>query len=739
VSPSSAKEEGRDTVGELIAYLGADLDTLVSSVINDEYASERRIAVNRAKRNWRFVKGDHFLAPAWVDDGAEAYADYISVDGSTEENGAKQKFCYPVNLVAGDCWKFVAVTGQSAPNVKCEADDLDSQDSIDASKKADISVIDLRAKWQADEIQPDLSFHQYVTGPSFGYTRYVTNGRKYGVTKVPKMELVPQMQPDGLIAMIPEQVGEESYENGDVELSHCNILQVEVPFGKKRMEDCKWLRYRYLEDKYTLLGLYRNRLKEHRHDDGRGGRADANTNAGVEAQEATALPSGSGNAHKKSHWLFDQTFLDYEVFEGVEDEGKRKLLQEHFPNGLHATKVNDIWVNLEDENKNDGWAVCKVGRGEYIMENPIIHDAIPFQKATNDMWGLAVETILRAIPKTIVDQAILSRRAAGENDPTPNEILFTIGNHNGDISKGIAALPMARFSDQLVPFLNLSRLTMQDVTGIRPELAGGGQPTSTYREAKQRKDQAMMTLAPCSNAHNRFWEKVYENGTRLRAKYGSGEIKVQQDTGFGVSSDTVDQSELTEGLWHCEADEGIALSFTERADRLLGLLKEFPPEVMQSLALTDIINISELLHLLQLAGFKSPMEDAYKKAVRIIGRCAREEPVQDIDMMTGQPVMLPSIPIDDIEEDPAFFLNVAQRWMNSDEGDKVKLKAPAGYENVKARARQARQMAQAAAMAMMPPPEEEKGSAPPKKDAQSEPLPPEPINPESIAIQPTIQ
>lgn len=741
-APATQEETPRLTTDQLLGLLSDDLDKLVTEVISDEYQSERRIAVNRAKRNWRFIKGDHFLAPAWVDDGAgDEYADYISVDGSTEDNGAKQKFCYPVNLVAGDCWTFVAVTGTSAPNVKCEADDLDSQDSIDAAKNADISVIDLKAKWNADELQPDLSFHQFTTGPSFGHTRYVTNGRKYGKTKVPKMGLEPQIGPDGSIAMVPVPVGEEEYENGDVELSIYNILHVEVPFGKKKLEDCRWLRCRYLEDKYTLLGLYRKRLAEFRNDDGRTGGKDAAANAGLEAQDATSHPSGSGKATKKGNWLFDNTFLDYEVFEGIQDPSKRKLLQEYFPNGLHATKVNDTWVDLEDENKNDGWSVCKVGRGEYIMENPIIHDEIPFQKAINDMFGLAVEMILRAIPKTIVDQAILSRKAAGENDPTPAEILFTIGNHSGDISKGIASLPMARFSDQLVPFINtVMRPWMQKVSGVRDELSGGGQPTSTYREAKQRKDQAMMTLAPCSNAHNKFWEKTYENGTRLRARFGSGQIKVTKDTGFGKSSETVDQEQLTEGLWHCEADEGVAMSFTERADRLLGLLKEYPPEVVSSLALTDIANISELLHLLQLAGFKSPMEDAYRKAVKIISQLAQEEPVQDIDPMTGAPTMLPSIPLDDIEEDPSFFLQVAQRWMNSPEAEKVKLKSPAGYENVKARARQAKQMSQAAMMAAAPPPADgAPGNAPPPAEAQSEPLPPAPIDAGSFAPQPAIQ
>src|SRR5262249_18475343 len=152
-------------------------------------------------------------------------------------------------------------------------------------------------------------------------------------------------------------------------------------------------------------------------------------------------------------------------------------------------------------------------------------DVIPFQKALNDMFGLALETSLRAIPRTIVDQAIMDRKSAAENDAIPGEVVFTVGSGMGDISKGIAELPVARFSDQLVPFLTLWRSTMQDVDGIRRELPGGGQPTSTYREAKQRKDQAMMTLSTPNEEQARFWESVYANGPRQRAKYASGQIK----------------------------------------------------------------------------------------------------------------------------------------------------------------------------------------------------------------------
>lgn len=787
-SPAPEQESPDLNVDQLIELLGDDLDTLAREAIDGEYANERRIAINRAKRNWKFVKGDHFFAPGWVDDGDREYVDYVSVDGSPEDNGAAQKFCYPVNVIGADCWKFVAVMGQNAPNVKCVADDLDEQASIDAARKADISVVDFKAKWKSDAKQRDLAFHQFTTGPVFGYTNYVTDGRKYGTTKVPKMELVPQQQPDGSTIILPQQVGEQEYENGDVELNLANILQVAIPFGKKELKQCEWLRYEYLESKYTLLKLYRKRLKAHRNDeDGtRGSTRDSATNTAIQAQESTAVPSGLSKTWKRSHWLYSQTWFEPQMFEGIQDERKRQIAQKHWPDGLHAIKVNDTWVDLENESKNDCWGVCKTGRGEYIMENALCHDSIPFQRATNDVYGLGVETVLRSIAKTVVDQGLIDRKSASENEATPAEIIFTMGSNVGDISKSIAALPMARFSDQLIPFLNLIRATMQDVNGMRPELFGGGEVANTYREAKQRKDQAMMTLAPVAAEHGEFWETVNENGTRLRAKYGSGVIKVRRDAGFGASSESVDQSDLTEGNWHCEADDGVPLSFTERADKLLGLLKEYPPEVLAALSLTDIVNIGQNLQLLQLTGYQSPMEDAYRKTIKIIGLLSQEEPIPGQpgppDSMTGQPGPpgpdQPSIPLDDIEDDPAFTLQVCQKWMNSKEGQKLRDGNARFFANVKAYAAQAKQKSQPAPAPPPPPhmsvtmdltkadpgtaatilkdynlipanapppqmaqpPAPKVPSSPPAEgEPQAEPLPPQPIDSGIGAPQPVIQ
>lgn len=698
-SPEQAPEEQALSVDALIELLGPDLTDLASSALNDEYASERRVMVNRARRNWRFIKGDQFLAPDWVDQGDGEIADFVSVEGTQDAGGATQKFCYAINVLAADLWKFDAVLGQGSPNVQCAPDDVDDQEAIEDSKKAEISCIDFKEKWDSDSKQHELAFHQFVTGPIFGLTRYITNRKKYGQVKVPKMGIA--IGPDGMPMPVPQ--GEETYDNGDVELHLANILQVAIPFGKKTLQECEWLNYEYLENRNTLLSIpgYRNRLKEGREEEYGGADRDSATSTALEAQEATAVPSGTGRPMKRNHWLLGQMWFDYENFEGIKDKNKRQIAQKHFPSGLHATRINSQWVDLEDEDKNKVWAVCKVGRGPYILENPICHDSIPFQKAINDIIGLMIETILRAIPKTIMDQALIDRKSLSENEATVGEVILTSSGNLGDLNKMIAELPTAHFSDQSAPFLTMFRGVMQDVNGIRPELSGGGAPTQTYREAKQRKDQAMMTISPPAKEHGKFWEQAYSNGTRQRAKYATGKIKINQKGSFGVTSKAIDAEDLTDGKWHCEADDGIPMSFTERADRILGLLKEFPPEVLQMMEITSVVNITELLHLLQLSGFKSPMEAQYKRVLKTIAMLAQEEPVQNMnpDGSPGQP--LPSIQLDPVRDDPAFNFKVCQVWMDSDEGLALEKDRAESFANVKAYAGVCKQ---AATPAPPPPP-----------------------------------
>ena len=115
---------------------GGPIDEILKACRDQQFDYERQVQINRARYNWRMVRGDHFIAPGFTNGGGPGgsgeLVDYVSIDsfGQDETHGADVSFAYPINVLGGDLWKFVAVMGQSAPRVKAVADDIENPVNI---------------------------------------------------------------------------------------------------------------------------------------------------------------------------------------------------------------------------------------------------------------------------------------------------------------------------------------------------------------------------------------------------------------------------------------------------------------------------------------------------------------------------------------------------------------------------------------------------------------------------------
>jgi len=307
---------------------------------------------------------------------------------------------------------------------------------------------------------------------------------------------------------------------------------------------------------------------------------------------------------------------------------------------------------------------------------------------------MAIETLLRAITQTIADSALLDREAINTKEAVPAEIILTTMPADGDISKRIFQIPPAHLSDQMMPLIQWLRTTMQDIHGVRPELSGGGPPTSTFREAKQRKDQALAQLAPQADAMTEAAEDLARILVNLRSKYGAGTVKAQSRTAYGSKTDVVDIASLKDEGWHAEADDQFPLTLADRRDTLFSILKEFPPEVQQALTLLDPINIEEICELLQIPGFESAIQDQKEKTLKDIEQLLQEQPVE-MPGPNGQPgPPQPSKQVD-VYDNHMVAANILWKWCVANQN--VKEQNPAGFANVVA-------FGQAQVAAATPPP-----------------------------------
>jgi len=206
---------------------------------------------------------------------------------------------------------------------------------------------------------------------------------------------------------------------------------------------------------------------------------------------------------------------------------------------------------------------------------------------------------------------------------------------------------------------------------VRPELSGGGAPTTTYREAKQRKDQALAQLAPQAQSMRDCAEDLARILVILRSKYGSGTVKAQRKGAYGVETDVADMADLQESGWHTESDDQFPLTLADKRDAVYGILKDgFQPEVINTLGVLDPMNAIELTELLGIEGFQSSVVEQIEKTLSDVDKLLQGAPLPAQPGPDGKPgVPMPSVPVDAFD-DHVLVDQFLARWLRGPAGQK---------------------------------------------------------------------
>lgn len=656
VGPAPEALGNEEIIARYATGSNSGIDAVIKASVDPQHEADRQIQITQARERWQFYLGNHFSTPAdSIGPYGSSIIDFAPFDyGSMQqENGAQVKLCPPMNVVGSLAYKFMAVMGANAPRVKGVADDPQDSESLHSGHVADISIRDSWVKQKIDRKWRYLAFHQFITGPAFVRTFWNTDRRKYGCSVEPKIEIVEE---NGV--PIPQVTGEQTYDNGDAEIAIFSIIDCDIPFNVSELDRCPRFRFEMMMSKWTLLKKYKGTeehpspLEKYRDGDVPDSDFSAADSTANEARGAVHNPSATGSSKKVNHWREHEYWIEPDQYEAAPEE-LRKILNEQFPDGLYVAKVGDLTCKIDNRKCTDEWVVCRVGRADTIMERPLCADIMPLNRAIDDLVGLSIETVLRAITQTFADSALVDRHAMSTNEAVPAEMILTQMPSDGDMQKHFYQVPPARLSDQVRPLIEYFMALCAEFTGVKPELSGGGAPTQTYREAKQRKDSALQALAPQAQQMQDTAASVAENLVKLRAKYGSGTVKVQTPSAYGTKTDVADIAELREGGWHAEADDNFPMTLADRRDAVWAMLKEFPPEVQQALSILDPMNISIICELLQISGFESAVQEQ------------KEKTMNDIKLILSGQDLQP----DEYDNHPIAD-GLLQKWMVSNQNEK---------------------------------------------------------------------
>lgn len=671
---------------DIIRRFKAELDQVTKAATDPTFDFERTVNIAQAKYQSMLIRGFQNLALGMGnDDYGGQQPDWAPFDyaNGQEETGADVRLCPPVNVIGGDAWKFCAVMGSSSPRVKAVADDLRSPEDIAAAQCADTNIRDLWTKNKIDRKWKIAAFHVYATGPCFIRGFWNTDPIKYGTTTEPEISVV--LNEEGV--PVPKIVGENSYANGDAEVSFHSVLEVSVPWEAKELRG-NFLRQERMVNRYALLAKYPGKngakgpLDDWRDSQVPDDQMSGSSVSAAEAREAVANPSGTAKPKKTDQWRFVEWWIPPHLFESILNIEARTVFKNQFSRGLYIAKVGSITVEIDEREVTEEWAVVQVGREDKIVQRPICADNVPLQRAINDLMGMAIETVLRAITQTIIDNQLIDRQAMSTKDAIPCEIVLTALPVDGDISKRIYQIPPCHLSDQVLPLMQLIRTLGQDISGIRPELSGGGATTTTYREAKQRKDQALAQLAPQAQCMRDASEDLAKILVILRSKFGTGTVKATQRSAYGMETSVADMADLQTSGWHPESDDNFPLTLADTRDAAFSLIKEMQsPELLNALGIFDPTNVETLCELMQVPGIQSTIADQRNKTLQDIEELLKGSPVPSPPGPPGAPPTppQPSIPVDAFD-DAALVTNLMGKWLVGPVGQKHK--GTPGFANV---------------------------------------------------------
>jgi len=635
--------------------------------------------------------------------------DYMPV-GSPIHSGEEDEgyYDYKVNIVKGDGRKFAAVIGNRAPNVKAVADDESDEQSIANQRKADAAARLLYAWWRMKRVQRQVAMMLWKVGTVFAYTPWVASKYKYGSRLEPKFRLEEQQiseagyrcrqcgafipEPDAALgnciecgapltyadfedaktAPVPVEDGFEEYPNGRVECHLFSVLHVTVPFYSRNLADVPYLKLEYEEHKGRLMAAYPE-LREFFESSEASADSGSSGDVGVQARQSISSPFGAFYP-RKNLITYTRYWLRPEMFELVQDEQVRGLLYEHFPEGLKVTRVKDKILKLEPERLDEVWATCNPETSDFLYCDPMSLDHIEVQDIVNTILNIGVETLERAIPWMLGDPTVIDFEQLRSRARRPAEVVPTVPGASGALREAMREAPVAKMSDQALPFAQAVHESVREVAGVTRMIFGGdsGQET-TAREYEGKRNQAMMQLSISWDEVREFVATLLKNGVRQLARYGPSTIQAPGDGGM---EEITELASLEQDNWHYEVEETIPITPGQRADRILFLLEK-GPTAAGLLGLLHPENAQLIQDLLGMTGLKVPHADEVEAVNEKIRLLLNEAPVDNPETGFLEPSIQP-----EWAENSELWVAAIKAWAISKPGRRAAKDNPQGWSNV---------------------------------------------------------
>jgi hypothetical protein len=735
-SPEGGQEEQvQPDYGEWNEMLPKELqDCLIKLARHfcDEFRYARRLEVMQAWRARSFWREMQHLTWNW--DG-ECW-DMLGPAGVGPGNSPDKKdsaVLYSTNMYQGFGESFIAIITQSVPSLRFEPTDTQEAADVETASIADDFRKYIQHENDPIQLMTKAAYLGWTDGRLHGRTWWDKDKRTKAYREMQCIEGVMEVK-------VPVIYGEQ-----------CDYTYLQYSTEYYISAVRAKVRARAFEDK--------DYYKKIKGGSSGNGQDVYERTARISVKQGISLLSAGGDTYSdlcttQRTWMRPDAFLNDCVEEKYVEQ-----LEQIFPNGCMLEVDNGTYTGSKNCCMDDEWVVENVMEGDGSHRNAKGTCLVSVQERANDTINTTQDTFEKCQPASHWDNKIFDTEAFKEQISAPGQ------KHPADMSSlapgdniqnHVYEEQAAKVDQTQIAYLKSLMTDIPEfLTGISAILFGsdtGGDKSGKALSIQQA--AAMGRIGLPFRVFKRFYARMMEQAVRcagINRKDANEEINIGIPDEMGnVEPISIRVGDLN-GNVRCfpDSDENYPESWTSKRQTYMTLMQEGNADPVMHAILTNPKNQMLAKKMIGLSDMEIPDEDSWIKQMMEINlmlqtppQPPQEQPPVPVPTPAGvaavQPPPTPpksTIPIDpDYDNHEAEFLTVSI-FINSPKGQKIKVKNPEGWMNVRLHGLEHKQilmqqqMAQMAAQAAQQGPSKPKEPTPEAKEKGAEQNPAHKANP----------
>jgi len=369
----------------------------------------------------------------------------------------------------------------------------------------------------------------------------------------------------------------------------------------------------------------------------------------------------------------------------LQDDAMREEFQEKYPNGVYILFLNDLFAEACPENMDDHWTISQSPTSTYIHAAPIGRTLIDIQEMTNDMYNLTLRTILYGIPMTFAESNAIDWDKFSKTPSEPGMVYPAKVQPGQNLTGMFHTVKTATLSREVDSFGDRLTQAGQFVSGAFPSIYGGSLEggSGTYKEYESSRNQALQRLSLIWKMLNIWWKDTTFKACKEYARNLQFDESYSQRNGNSYINVWIKRAELQGKIGEVEAESSDQFPISDAQKR--SLIMEFINSGNEFIGgiLRHPENIGSIARLVGMGQLYIPGDDQRNKQLveNLQLMVSAPMPGQEFDSETQQPIMVSSVPIEEVDVDE-IHSETAQAFLVSDSGQYLKQSNPEGYQNV---------------------------------------------------------